>query len=279
MNIIPRIKNCRSFFRKMYSTMKNKETPDYISKNQERSTLDPEDLLKLKHLVHDWWDPEGSCRGLHSYNVIRIPFISDGLLQNSLNKGQFSLKGMAVLDVGCGGGLVSEALAQLGATVTGIDASKEQIQCATEHSFLNTGLDNKPKYICTTIEEHVKKHKNTYDGVVASEIIEHVLNQDLFVKSCVETLKPKGRIFFTTPNRTTMAQFKLIYYMEDVIKQIPKGTHQIDQFVTPEELRGLLEQNGCQVELTKGIDYKIAKNEWIWTQSQLFVYAMQAVKL
>ncbi|KAJ2950982.1 hypothetical protein O0L34_g5358 [Tuta absoluta] len=243
------------------------------------STVDQQDVEQHSKMVKDWWSPFGPMKALHTYNLIRVPFIRNGLTDPSHSQTMFPLKGKKILDVGCGGGILSEPLARLGAEVTGIDASKVLIDMAQEHSENNEKLrNNKPKYFCTTIEEHAKNCEQEYDGVVCSEIIEHVTNKELFIQSCVETLKLRGRIFFTTPNRTRLARIGVIFLAENVLRVVPKGTHQIEKFVTPNEIQFMLERNKCFVELTHGIMYNPITNRWSWSNTQSFVFALQAIR-
>ncbi|XP_063826389.1 ubiquinone biosynthesis O-methyltransferase-like [Ostrinia nubilalis] len=244
------------------------------------STIDQDDLNKFTKQTEYWWDPSGPVKALHSMNEIRVPFVRDGLVQCDLDKRSLTpLKDKKILDIGCGGGILSEALAKIGATVTGIDANKDMIDVAKQHSESNSKLVNKPNYCCTTIEDHVNDHKNFYDGVVASEVIEHVNNQELFVKSCIEVLKPGGRIFFTTLNRTRMTQVFGIWVAEYILNIVPKGTHQYEKFITPNELTFLLERNNCHVEVVYGTMYNVLLNKWDFVSFQTFMYALQAEKL
>ncbi|KAI5634363.1 methyltransferase domain-containing protein [Phthorimaea operculella] len=208
-----------------------------------------------------------------------VPLIRNGLVDHHHCTTLLPLKGKKILDVGCGGGLLTEPLAKLGAEVTGIDASRELVEMAQAHSSNNEKLiNNIPKYYCTTIEEHAQEYKEEYDGVVCSEIIEHVTNKELFIQSCVDTLKVNGRIFFTTPNRTRLSHLGVIFLAENIFKMVPKGTHQIEKFVTPNELKFLLERNKCFVELTHGVMYNPITNRWSWSNTQAFAFALQAVK-
>ncbi|XP_075975580.1 ubiquinone biosynthesis O-methyltransferase, mitochondrial-like isoform X2 [Anticarsia gemmatalis] len=245
------------------------------------STIDASDVELFSKEMDDWWNPNGSLSLLHRMNTIRVPFVRDGLVQCSTEERSLQpLKDKTILDVGCGGGILSEGLARLGAKVTGIDASKELIQVAQQHSHVDPKIaENKPTYHNITIEDHAKEFANHYDGVIASEVIEHVNNQELFVKSCVHTLKPGGRIFFTTPNRTRLSQFVVIFAAENILKFVPKGAHQYEKFVTPNELTFLLEKNDCHVESVFGIQYNPITNKWSFSQFQHLMYAIQAQKL
>ncbi|GBP91879.1 Ubiquinone biosynthesis O-methyltransferase, mitochondrial [Eumeta japonica] len=204
-----------------------------------------EEIAKHSQLMNKWWDLRGPMSALHAMNEIRVPFIRDGMVQVSLNeRTKTPLLGKKLLDVGCGGGILSEPLAALGAEVTGIDGSKELIELAVRHSNENKKLaNNKPTYYQTSIEDHAPKYEHHYDGVVASEVIEHVTNKEMFVDSCIKVLKPGGRIFFTTPNRTRLTQFAGIFLAEYVFNIVPKGTHQYDKLMTPTELSFLLERS------------------------------------
>ncbi|XP_050348869.1 ubiquinone biosynthesis O-methyltransferase-like [Nymphalis io] len=255
-----------------------------IQKHQARriqTTVDASDVDRHTRHMNEWWDTDGPIKLLHRLNDIRIPFIQEGLAQTSLEDNFSSvLKGKTILDVGCGGGILSEGLAKLGANVIGIDASKELIEVAQYHSSKNKELIyNWPTYINTTIEEHAAIHSEKYDAVVASEIIEHVVEKELFLESCVHATKPNGKLFFTTPSKTRIAQFFVIFINETILNAIPKGTHQYDKFITPMELKSMLEMNNCMVESTRGfVAHPIAK-KWAWTNHKLFMFAMQAVKL
>lgn len=243
------------------------------------STIDAADVKFFSQRMKEWWNPNGEFRLLHSMNLIRVPFVRDGLVSAS-KKDLHPLRDKKILDVGCGGGILSEGLARLGAAVTGIDASKELIEIAEHHKHVDPKIaENKPKYIHSTVEDHAKTASNFYDGIVASEVIEHVNNQELFVKSCVHALKPGGRIFFTTPNRTRWSQFFVIFFAENVLKTIPQGAHQYEKFITPNELTFLLERNNCHVELTYGVTLNPVTGQWDFSQFQHLMYAIQAVKL
>ncbi|XP_014362201.2 ubiquinone biosynthesis O-methyltransferase, mitochondrial [Papilio machaon] len=248
---------------------------------QAKSTIDSKDVHHHEGLMKTWWDELGPIKPLHSMNLVRVPFIRDGLVPCSPEERNAApLRDKKILDVGCGGGILSEALAKIGASVTGIDAGKDLIDLATEHSKMNPKLaNNLPSYICTSVEDHCKERKNYYDAVVASEVIEHVNNQELFLKSCIEAVKTGGKIFITTPNRSRATQFFGIFLAEYVFNLIPKGTHQYEKFLTVPELTFLLERNNCHVESTCGLIYRPLSNKWEFSTSQLIMFALQARKL
>ncbi|CAG9133280.1 unnamed protein product [Plutella xylostella] len=252
------------------------------AQQKHQSTVDPQDVQKHTDLKSQWWDTTGPMKALHSFNHVRIPFIRDGLVQIPVKERTTTpLCGQSVLDVGCGGGILSEGLAQLGAKVTGIDASKELIELARTHSAGNTKLqENQPTYCCCPIEEHAPAHTGLYDGVVASEIIEHIDNdkKELFVKSCLDTLKPGGRIFLTTPTRSSLSKVTVVYMAEYVLNIVPRGTHDHSKFMTPTELTFLLERNGCHVEMVLGLCYNFVTNRWTFTKNTSLQFALQAVK-
>ncbi|KAF9799946.1 hypothetical protein SFRURICE_013683 [Spodoptera frugiperda] len=255
------------------------QNPPITQSFNKDSTIDAADVKFFSQRMKEWWNPNGEFRLLHSMNLIRVPFVRDGLV-SATKKDLHPLRDKKILDVGCGGGILSEGLARLGAAVTGIDASKELIEIAEHHKHVDPKIaENKPKYIHSTVEDHAKTASNFYDGIVASEVIEHVNNQELFVKSCVHALKPGGKIFFTTPNRTRWSQFFVIFFAENVLKTIPQGAHQYEKFITPNELTFLLERNNCHVELTYGVTLNPVTGQWDFSQFQHLMYAIQAVKL
>lgn len=245
------------------------------------TTVDTSEVNKFSEPTIEWWKPDGDFWTLHSFNTLRVPFVRDGLIQCLTEQRELDpLKGKHILDVGCGGGIMSEGLARIGAKVTGIDASKEVIDVARTHADSNKKIEtNKPTYHNTTIEEHAKCFPNHYDGVVASEIIEHVNNPQLFIQLCVHALKPGGRIFFTTPNRTRLSQFFNIFFAENVLKCVPRGVHQYEKFITPTELAFMLERNNCHVESTYGVQCNPINRKWSFTRFQHLMYVMQAQKL
>lgn len=192
------------------------------------------------------------------------------------------------------GGILAEPLSRLGAHVTGIDANPNTIQLAKSHSKLNNLEIN---YVTSSIEEHAANHMEKYDAIVASEILEHVSKKKRFIEACVQCLKPKGSIFITTINKTTIANFLGICISENVLNLLPKGTHQFEKFIEPVKLQRMLEDckfykkicinffkyfmfvGNCRSELIHGMFYNILTNTWHWCTDTSLNYALHAVKL
>nr|XP_018902345.1 PREDICTED: ubiquinone biosynthesis O-methyltransferase, mitochondrial isoform X1 [Bemisia tabaci] len=246
------------------------------------STVDKKEVDHHNKLKDEWWDPTGKMKGLHAMNALRVPFIKNGLANSGAisadaAKTRESLKGLKILDVGCGGGLLSEPLSIIGADVTGLEPSAELINIATSHAAQNS-LTKNIRYISCTIEDHIKDHAEVYDAVVASEVVEHVVNPDLFIKSCVAALKPGGSIFVTTLNKTYLSWLCGIIIAENVLNIVPKGTHSYDKFIPPHQLQQMLEKNHCRTVQTVGTFYNVLTNSWSIVPYKGFCYALHAVK-
>ncbi|CAD6244495.1 GSCOCG00013370001-RA-CDS [Cotesia congregata] len=184
-----------------------------------------------------------------------------------------------ILDVGCGAGILSEALARIGANVTGIDGSEQLIETAKKHASLDSNLSKNLSYSITSVEDHVADNKSEiYDAVVASEVIEHVSNKDIFVKYCAKALKPGGSIFITTLNKTIPSFLGGIVCAEYILRAIPIGTHEWSKFISPEDTQRLLDQHGCCTQLVHGVFFNPLTNTWNWTSSKNIFYALHAVK-
>lgn len=248
-----------------------------------KSTVDKHDVRHFVEMANSWWDEMGILKPLHSLNKLRVPLIRDGLLnvgQIDLTQWQSSqpLHGLKILDVGCGGGILTEALARIGASVTGIDAGQSIIDAACSHACKDPSVSDSITYICGTVEEHANKHKEFYDVVVASEILEHVFHPDLFVGACVSLLKPGGSIFITTLNRTCLMWAFGIIMAEYVLRVMPQGTHELEKCVKPHETEAFLEKYGCTTKLVHGMLYNFLSNEWYWSSNTSLNYGLQAVK-
>ncbi|CAH1130620.1 unnamed protein product [Ceutorhynchus assimilis] len=212
-------------------------------------------------LIDDWWNPHGPAKGLHAMNNLRVPLVRNGLIkQGAVSKENINsftpLRGLFILDVGCGGGILSEALALLGAKVTGIDMDPKVIELAKFHAQQNNlSID----YRLSSIEEHAMKNVEKFDAVVASEVIgeipgtekklyysdflEHVKDKVQFIDACEKSLKPSGSIFLTTLSKTIFTEMIAIHLFENVFNFLPKGTHQIEDCIEPEQLQKLLENS------------------------------------
>uniref|UniRef100_A0A1B6K9N3 Ubiquinone biosynthesis O-methyltransferase, mitochondrial n=1 Tax=Graphocephala atropunctata TaxID=36148 RepID=A0A1B6K9N3_9HEMI len=245
------------------------------------------DIREVKHhetMAKDWWNPQGSMKALHAMNDLRIPFIKNGLVNSHRlkanevkNKVKF-LEGIKILDIGCGGGILSEALARVGGSVTGIDPSEGLIAVARAHA-LSLQNTTPPSYDVTTVEQYAPGVAATYDVAVASEVIEHVPDKESFLAATVATLKLGGSVFMTTPNRTMMSWLGGIVMAENVLNIVPKGTHNYSKFIKPSELSTLLEKNGCSVQLVNGMFYDPMRNRWMWSPTKAFIYAIHAIKI
>jgi len=254
-----------------------------LSGRRSSSTFNQEEVDKFSAMSGDWWNPHGVCRPLHSMNRLRVPLIRDGLINSGLSNIQLAhsdkpLEGLKILDVGCGAGIIAEALARIGADVTAIDACAENIEAAKIHADLDPNLADNLKYICTTVEEHVEVVSDEYDAIVASEVIEHVDNPEIFVRKCSQVLKVDGSFFLTTLNRSTRSWLLAIVGAEYVLGLLPKGTHEWDKFLTPGELGDMLGQAECQTRLVHGMLYLPVLNKWSWVSDNSVNYALHAVK-
>lgn len=188
-----------------------------------RGNVDPREVERFAALSSRWWDPQGELRTLHDINPVRTAFIAD----------RWPLKGATVLDVGCGGGLLTEALAARGASVTGIDAAADAIQVARLHLH-ESGLDI--DYQCTTAEDHAASHGDGYDLVTCLEMLEHVPDPASVITACARLVRPGGALCFSTLNRTPKSYALAIVGAEYVLGLLPRGTHDWARFIRPSEL-------------------------------------------
>ncbi|CAH1130619.1 unnamed protein product [Ceutorhynchus assimilis] len=213
-------------------------------------------------------------------NNLRVPLVRNGLIkQGAVSKENINsftpLRGLFILDVGCGGGILSEALALLGAKVTGIDMDPKVIELAKFHAQQNNlSID----YRLSSIEEHAMKNVEKFDAVVASEVIEHVKDKVQFIDACEKSLKPSGSIFLTTLSKTIFTEMIAIHLFENVFNFLPKGTHQIEDCIEPEQLQKLLENNCLQTKEIRGMFYNLFTNEWSWCLPTCIFYSLHAVK-
>lgn len=247
-------------------------------KSNTETTVIKEEVKKFQELAGKWWD--STFDGLHAMNTLRVPFIRDGMLQlcpGHLEKGEKPLTGLTILDVGCGGGILAEPLARLGAYVTGLDPGETNVKVAQYHCSLDLKLRDNLEYICTTVEDHCKDNKK-YDAVVCSEVIEHVDRVPYFVKCCTDLVKDNGSVFFTTINRTTFSYVFAILLAEHIFRFIPKGTHEWKQFIKPKDLQLMLQSHGCKTISVRGMAFVPLLTKWFWVPYQGCFYALHAKK-
>jgi 2-polyprenyl-6-hydroxyphenyl methylase/3-demethylubiquinone-9 3-methyltransferase len=210
--------------------------------SQTQQNIDQRELNKFNDLATGWWDPEGSSKPLHELNPIRVGYIAD----------RTPLKLANVIDVGCGGGILSEALAKKDAIVTGIDMGEMPLDIAKLHA-MEGGLDI--HYEQSTAEEMAAKHAGEFDAVTCLEMLEHVPDPAAIIQACADLVKPGGDVFFSTLNRHPKAYLLAILGAEYVMNMLPKGTHDYKRFIRPAELSGWCRQAGLQVKNITGISY------------------------
>ncbi|XP_028836438.1 ubiquinone biosynthesis O-methyltransferase, mitochondrial isoform X2 [Denticeps clupeoides] len=244
------------------------------------STLDPGEMKKFQSLASQWWDLQGAFAALHSMNDLRVPFVRDNLL-NVHGRRQWGgpLAGLRILDVGCGGGVLTEPLGRMGADVLGVDPVGDSVRTAELHASIDPALRQRVAYrSCTAEELSEGEAPGAFDAVVASEVVEHLADLDTFANCCCHLLKPGGSLFITTINKTNLSYVLGIVAAERVLRIVPRGTHDWDKFVSPVELERLLEATGFYVETVRGMLYNPLSGAWSWTQSTAINYALHAVK-
>ena len=230
-----------------------------ILKNKHMSTINKDEIQKFSNLADEWWDVKGKFKPLHMFNPIRIEYILEKIKQHfNLTEGNNSLlKNFEILDIGCGGGLISEPMARLGANVTGIDASEKNIKIASLHSKKNKLKIN---YLNKSPEQLDNQKK--YDLILSLEIIEHVENVDTYLKSCEKLLKKIGLMFTATLNRTLTSYLKAIIGAEYILRWLPIGTHDWNKFIKPEELeKQLIDLNFRTIDIS-GLSFNPIISKW-----------------
>ncbi len=222
------------------------------------NTLDKKEIEKFSKIAEEWWNPTGKFRPLHKFNPIRIKYIKDNLINDFdlINKKK-PLDGLKILDIGCGGGLLSEPMARLGAKVTGIDPVKRNIEIAKHH--LNKSKLN-IKYYNFSPEKF--KSNNKYDVILNMEIVEHVENVDIFIKQSAKFLKKSGIMFIATLNQTLKSYLFAIVGAEYILKWLPIGTHDWQKFIKPAELITICKKNSLNLKTVDGISFNPIIDKW-----------------
>ena len=239
-----------------------------------KDTINKKEIDKFSVLADEWWDPEGKFKPLHNFNPVRLRYIKDTIIKKFGNKSEkLPLKDIKILDIGCGGGLLSEPLSRLGATVTGIDASDRNIKVAKMH-LKKSKLD--VDYYCSSPDKFVAKEK--FDVVLNMEIVEHVDNVDFFLLKSSELLKQNGLMFIATLNKTLKSYVFAIIGAEYILKWLPIGTHDWNKFLTPEDLIKICKNNSLNLNDLIGVKFDILKNEWIISEDSSVNYLAQFSK-
>lgn len=219
-----------------------------------QATIDPKEAAHFGAMAPDWWDPQGSSAMLHKLNPVRLRYIRAAIDQHwpGKEKAFRPLEGKSALDVGCGAGLLTEPLARLGASVTGLDAAPENISAALGHA---KGQGLTIDYRATPVEELAE---SGFDLVTSMEVIEHVADPAAFVRALASKVSPDGLLILSTPNRTPLSRIAMITVGES-IGGIPKGTHDWGKFLTPDELTALLDDAGLEVIDSSGLSFDPAR--------------------
>ena len=220
----------------------------------------------FKELSNEWWDQKGKFKVLHQITPIRIEYIKNQIIANNQSSKKYNkiLNGLDILDLGCGGGLICEPLTRLGANVTGIDFIKENIKTAKNHAKIS---NLKINYMSKDIN-FIKLNKK-YDIILMLEIIEHLENWETIVSKILNFLKPKGKIIFSTINRTLHARIFAIFLAEEILRIIPKETHHYNKLIKPTELHNFLKKNNMNIIDTTGLVFNPLNNEWYLNKKRI----------
>ena len=240
------------------------------------TTINKEEIQKFSKLADEWWDVNGKFKPLHMFNPIRIEYILEEITKHFKlkNKGEkLLLKNLEILDIGCGGGLISEPMARLGGNVTGIDPGEKNIKIASLHSKKS---NLKINYLNKSPEQ--LKEREKFDVILNLEVVEHVDNLDLYLQSCSNLLKKNGLMFTATINRTLTSYIKAIIGAEYVLRWLPIGTHDWNKFVKPEELLKKLTDKKFRTNNVKGLEFNPIFNKWKKTDNLSVNYIVCSLK-
>lgn len=240
------------------------------------STVDRAEVDQFERLAETWWDERGSMATLHKFNPVRLGYIRD---QAALHFGRDPkqagcLSGLRMLDIGCGGGILSEPLARLGAVMVGADPAQANIEVARRHAAQSgVSID----YRATTAEALADAGER-FDVVLAMEVVEHVADVALFVARCAEMVRPGGMMIAATLNRTLKSFALAIVGAEYVLRWLPRGTHRWDKFVTPEELETAMRHADLRLVDERGVVYNLLRDVWLLSDDMDVNYMLTAVK-
>ena len=238
------------------------------------TSVNKKEIDKFSKMANEWWDPEGKFKPLHKFNPIRIKYIKENIINNfKLKNRSKPLSGISILDIGCGGGLLSEPMSRMGANVTGIDASDKNIKIAKLHSKKNKLKIN---YLCSSPEK--LKITKKFDVILNMEIVEHVDDIDFFLKSCSKLLKKNGLMFVATINKTLKSYVFAIVGAEYVLRWLPIGTHEWEKFVKPEDLKKILMKYDLSQNKLEGMNFNIIKDEWTISRDLSVNYIAKFIK-
>ncbi|USD66377.1 bifunctional 2-polyprenyl-6-hydroxyphenol methylase/3-demethylubiquinol 3-O-methyltransferase UbiG [Vibrio sp. SCSIO 43136] len=213
--------------------------------------VDPAEIKKFEEMASRWWDLEGEFKPLHQINPLRLGYVMDK---------SGGLFGKKALDVGCGGGILAESMANQGAQVTGLDMGAEPLEVARLHA-LETGTKN-VEYVQCTVEEHAELHRGQYDVVTCMEMLEHVPDPLSVIQSCCQLVKPGGHVFFSTLNRNMKSYLFAIVGAEHIMKIVPKGTHDHGKFIRPAELMKMIDQTDLIEQSITGLHYNLLNDSY-----------------
>jgi 2-polyprenyl-6-hydroxyphenyl methylase/3-demethylubiquinone-9 3-methyltransferase len=239
------------------------------------NSVNKKEIEKFSKMAAEWWDPSGKFKPLHKFNPIRIQYIKENIISSfKLKSKKKPLDKINILDIGCGGGLLSEPMTRLGANVTGIDASSKNIGIAKLHAKKNKLKIN---YLCSSPEK--LKTQKKFDVILNMEIVEHVEDINFFINSCSKHLKKNGLMFIATLNKTLKSYVFAIIGAEYVLRWLPIGTHDWEKFVRPEDLKKILSKNNLNLEKLDGMNFNIIKDEWSISSDTSINYIVKSIKL
>jgi len=240
-------------------------------------SIDPDEVEKFSSIAAQWWDPKGKFRPLHRFNPVRLGFIREtieahfGLAPDARQP----FEGLRILDIGCGGGLISEPMARLGASVTGVDASPENIKTAMTHAS-EGGLDI--DFRAGTVEGLIAAGEPQFDVVLNLEVVEHVANPRTFLSDCADLVRPGGLMIVATINRTTKAYALTILGAEYILRWLPRGTHEFEKYLKPTEITSALSPKGLDVQPPQGVSYNPLMDEWRLSSDSKVNYMIVATR-
>ena len=238
------------------------------------NTINKKEIEKFSKIAEEWWNPNGKFKPLHKFNPTRISYIKENIVKTfKLNHNKFPLKNIKILDIGCGGGLLSEPMCRLGAKVTGIDASEKNINVAKLHAKNNNLNIN---YICSSPEK--LKNEMNFDVILNMEIVEHVENINIFLESCTKLLKKNGIMFVATLNKTLKSYIFAIVGAEYILRWLPIGTHEWEKFVTPKELISILKKNNLTLDKVDGMKFNFFTDKWNISSDKSVNYIAKFIK-